>query len=205
MARAGMLARRSLILSQRGRHARRICSTPRRHRRRRAHSVRALDGRVRRSEQPGDAHRDAQGAGRALQPAGRNCSATSAPARCSSIRRTSISRANACSTAASSPETPAFDLQRACGTSLDTAIVIGLKIATGQIDSGIAAGVDTASDVPIVYPKAYRQLLLRSARGRSFGEQAVARGSACGRATSSRSCPAWSSRAPACRWARAAS
>jgi acetyl-CoA C-acetyltransferase len=69
------------------------------------------------------------------------------------------------------PETPAFDLQRACGTSLDTAIVIGLKIATGQIDSGIAAGVDTASDVPIVYPRAYQQLLLRSARGRSFGEK----------------------------------
>lgn len=69
------------------------------------------------------------------------------------------------------PETPAFDLQRACGTSLDTAIVIGLKIAAGQIDSGIAAGVDTASDVPIVYPKSYRQLLLRSARGRSFGEK----------------------------------
>ena len=70
-----------------------------------------------------------------------------------------------------SPATPAFDLQRACGTSLDTAIVIGLKIATGQIDSGIAAGVDTASDVPIVYPRAYQQLLLRSARGRSFGEK----------------------------------
>jgi acetyl-CoA C-acetyltransferase len=69
------------------------------------------------------------------------------------------------------PETPAFDLQRACGTSLDTAIVLGLKIATGQIDSGIAAGVDTASDVPIVFPTAYRKLLLRSARGRSLGER----------------------------------
>jgi acetyl-CoA C-acetyltransferase len=69
------------------------------------------------------------------------------------------------------PETPAFDLQRACGTSLDTAIVLGLKIATGQIDSGIAAGVDTASDVPIVYPSAYRKMLLRSARGRSLGER----------------------------------
>jgi acetyl-CoA C-acetyltransferase len=69
------------------------------------------------------------------------------------------------------PETPAFDLQRACGTSLETAIILGLKIAAGQIDSGIAAGVDTASDVPIVYPKAYRKLLLRSARGRTFGER----------------------------------
>jgi acetyl-CoA C-acetyltransferase len=68
-----------------------------------------------------------------------------------------------------SRETPAFDLQRACGTSLDTAIVIGLKIAAGQIDSGIAAGVDTASDVPMVYPDAYRRILLRSARAKSLG------------------------------------
>jgi acetyl-CoA C-acetyltransferase len=67
--------------------------------------------------------------------------------------------------------TPAFDLQRACGTSLDTAITIGLKIAVGQIDSGIAGGVDTASDVPIVYPDAYQQLLLRSARGKSLGQR----------------------------------
>ncbi|HEY6644592.1 acetyl-CoA C-acetyltransferase [Povalibacter sp.] len=69
------------------------------------------------------------------------------------------------------PETPAFDLQRACGTSLETAIVLGLKIAAGQIDSGIAAGVDTASDVPIVYPDSYRKLLLASARGKSFGQK----------------------------------
>jgi acetyl-CoA C-acetyltransferase len=46
-----------------------------------------------------------------------------------------------------------------------------LKIATGQIDSAIAAGVDTASDVPIVFPSAYRKMLLRSARGRSLGER----------------------------------
>ena len=65
-------------------------------------------------------------------------------------------------------ETPAYDLQRACGTSLETAIDIGMKIALGQIDSGIAAGVDTASDAPIVYPREYQQLLLRSARGRTL-------------------------------------
>jgi acetyl-CoA C-acetyltransferase len=69
------------------------------------------------------------------------------------------------------PETPAFDLQRACGTSLETAIVVGMKIALGQIDSAIAAGVDTASDAPIVYSREYQQLLLRSARGRSVGER----------------------------------
>lgn len=68
-------------------------------------------------------------------------------------------------------DTPAFDVQRACGTSLDTTMLIGMKIAMGQIEAGIAGGVDTASDVPIVYPKDYQQLLLRSARGRSLGER----------------------------------
>ena len=66
-------------------------------------------------------------------------------------------------------ETPGVDLQRACGTSLEAAILIGNKIALGQIDSGIAGGVDTVSDAPIVYPREYQQLLLASARGRSFG------------------------------------
>ena len=69
------------------------------------------------------------------------------------------------------PETPAFDLQRACGTSLEAAILIGNKIALGQIDSGIAAGTDTISDVPIVYPDEYAQMLLASSRGRSLGER----------------------------------
>ncbi len=69
------------------------------------------------------------------------------------------------------PETPAFDLQRACGTSLETAILLGLKIAHGQIDSAIAAGVDTASDAPIGVSERLRKLLLRSARGRTLGER----------------------------------
>jgi acetyl-CoA C-acetyltransferase len=68
-------------------------------------------------------------------------------------------------------ETPAFDLQRACGTGLDTTVMVGLKIAMGQIDAGIAGGVDTASDVPIVYPDSYRRLLLKSSRGKSFGQR----------------------------------
>lgn len=65
------------------------------------------------------------------------------------------------------PQTPAFDLQRACGTSLEAAIAIANKIALGQIDAGIAAGVDTVSDAPVVYPREYQQLLLRAFRGRS--------------------------------------
>ena len=67
------------------------------------------------------------------------------------------------------PETPAFDIQRACGTSLSAAIIIGAKISTGLIDAGIAGGTDSISDVPLVYPDAYRALLLESARGRSLG------------------------------------
>ena len=65
------------------------------------------------------------------------------------------------------PQTPGVDLQRACGTSLEAAIMIGNKIALGQIDSGLAGGTDSISDAPLVYPRSYQQLLLRSFRGRS--------------------------------------
>ena len=67
------------------------------------------------------------------------------------------------------PHTPAFDLQRACGTSLEAAIGIANKIALGQIDSGLAGGVDTASDPPIVYPRAYQQILMRAFRAKTPG------------------------------------
>jgi acetyl-CoA C-acetyltransferase len=67
------------------------------------------------------------------------------------------------------PETPAFDIQRACGTSLSAAIIIASKISTGLIDAGIAGGTDSISDVPLVYPDAYRALVLESARARTLG------------------------------------
>ena len=66
-----------------------------------------------------------------------------------------------------SAETPALDLQRACGTSLEAAILLGNKIALGQIDCAIAGGVDTVSDPPVVFPKIFQQLLLQSYRGKS--------------------------------------
>lgn len=69
------------------------------------------------------------------------------------------------------PETPAFDIQRACGTSLSAALLLASKIATGLIDAGIAGGTDSISDLPIVYPDAYRSILLESARGRSLGQR----------------------------------
>jgi acetyl-CoA C-acetyltransferase len=68
-------------------------------------------------------------------------------------------------------ETPGLDVQRACGTSLEAAILLGNKIALGQIDCAIAGGVDTVSDPPVVYPKSFQQRLLRSYRAKSMGER----------------------------------
>ena len=68
-------------------------------------------------------------------------------------------------------ETPGMDLQRACGTGLEAAILLGNKIALGQIDCAIAGGVDTVSDPPVVFPKSFQQLLLRSYRGRTAGQR----------------------------------
>mgnify|MGYP001826893349 CR=1 FL=1 len=68
-------------------------------------------------------------------------------------------------------ETPAFDLQRACGTSLSGCVMIANKIALGQIEVGIGAGTDSISDAPIVYPDSYREILLSSFRGKSIGQR----------------------------------
>jgi len=65
------------------------------------------------------------------------------------------------------PPPPGIPTARACGTSLDNAIIIGNKIATGQIEAGIAGGSDTTSDVPIVYGRALQQRLLNINRARS--------------------------------------
>ena len=63
--------------------------------------------------------------------------------------------------------TPGITTARACGTSLDNAIIIANKIATGQIAAGIAGGSDTTSDVPIVYGRALQQRLLAMNRAKS--------------------------------------
>ncbi len=65
--------------------------------------------------------------------------------------------------------TPAYDLQRACGTSLTTVAQLAHRIALGEIDSGVAGGADSASDVPLVYGKKLQRMVLDSARARSFG------------------------------------
>lgn len=67
------------------------------------------------------------------------------------------------------PQTPAFDLQRACGTSLEAAVLLGSKISLGLIDSGVAGGSDSISDVPIVFRDGFRAIAMASARGRNLG------------------------------------
>ncbi|HEY3633075.1 MAG TPA: acetyl-CoA C-acyltransferase, partial [Jatrophihabitantaceae bacterium] len=56
--------------------------------------------------------------------------------------------------------TPAYDVQQACGTGLETTLLVANKIALGQIESGIAGGVDTVSDAPIAVNEDLRQVLL---------------------------------------------
>ena len=73
-----------------------------------------------------------------------------------------------------SMKTPGVDLQRACGTSLEAAIMVGNKIALGQIDSGIAGGTDTISDAPIVFKDKFRHMLLDMNSARSLGGRLAA-------------------------------
>ena len=69
--------------------------------------------------------------------------------------------------------TPGVDMQRACGTSLEACINIANKIALGQIESGIAGGCDSLSDVPIVFAEGFRSLMLASYRGNSILQKAL--------------------------------
>ena len=66
-------------------------------------------------------------------------------------------------------ETPAYDIQQACGTGLEAAILVANKIALGQIDAGIAAGTDTASDAPIALNENYRRMILDLNRAKTLG------------------------------------
>jgi len=69
------------------------------------------------------------------------------------------------------PETPAYDLQQACGTGLEAALLVANKIALGQIECGIAGGVDTTSDAPIGVNEGLRKILLQANRGKTTGEK----------------------------------
>ena len=69
------------------------------------------------------------------------------------------------------PETPAYDIQQACATGLEAAILVANKIALGQIECGIAGGTDTTSDAPIGVSEGLREILLDLNRAKTAGER----------------------------------
>lgn len=69
------------------------------------------------------------------------------------------------------PNTPAYNVQRACATSLENTIQIAHKISSHQIDVGIAGGVDSNSDLPIMLSRSLSQKLLALNSAKSFGEK----------------------------------
>ncbi|MBX2993400.1 MAG: acetyl-CoA C-acetyltransferase [Bdellovibrionaceae bacterium] len=69
------------------------------------------------------------------------------------------------------PYTPAYYIQRACGTGLEATWNLALKIGAGQIPDAIAGGVDTNSDVPIEVNQGYRDWLLKLNAARTMGER----------------------------------
>jgi acetyl-CoA C-acetyltransferase len=70
-----------------------------------------------------------------------------------------------------SPETPAYDLQQACATGLETVLGLANKIKLGQIDSAIAGGVDSASDAPIAVSEGLREVLLDLNRAKTMPQR----------------------------------
>ncbi|GAA1787939.1 acetyl-CoA C-acetyltransferase [Luedemannella flava] len=69
------------------------------------------------------------------------------------------------------PHTPAYDLQMACGTGLAAVIAVANKIALGQLEVGIAGGVDSASDAPLAVNEGLRRRLLELNRARGLGDR----------------------------------
>ncbi|HLP51543.1 MAG TPA: acetyl-CoA C-acetyltransferase [Chitinophagales bacterium] len=65
--------------------------------------------------------------------------------------------------------TPGCDIQQACDTGIEAAVYIGNKIALGQIESGIACGVDSTSNVPIEVSEGLRKILLEASRAKTTG------------------------------------
>jgi len=69
------------------------------------------------------------------------------------------------------PRTPATDLQKACGTSLEAVVFIANKIALGQMECGIAGGTDTNSDVPLEFSKKFSDRLLKLQGAKTFTQK----------------------------------
>lgn len=69
------------------------------------------------------------------------------------------------------PNTPAYDIQQACGTGLEATILVANKIALGQIEAGIACGTDTTSDAPVAVNPGLQRGLMKLNAARTNGER----------------------------------
>jgi acetyl-CoA C-acetyltransferase len=69
------------------------------------------------------------------------------------------------------PTTPAYDLQRACGTSLSAVAQLANRIAQGEVDCAIAGGADSASDIPLSYSPNLQRTVLAMARSKSWADK----------------------------------
>ncbi|MGX5657642.1 acetyl-CoA C-acetyltransferase [Geodermatophilus nigrescens] len=75
-----------------------------------------------------------------------------------------------------SAATPAYDVQQACGTGLEATVLVANKIALGQIESGIAGGVDTTSDAPLAVGDDLRRALIALNNAKTLGQRLKALG-----------------------------
>lgn len=69
------------------------------------------------------------------------------------------------------PHTPAYDIQQACDTGIQSAVAVANKIALGQIDAGIACGVDTTSDAPVAANARLQRGLMDLSAARTTGRR----------------------------------
>lgn len=69
------------------------------------------------------------------------------------------------------PDTPGLNIQRACGTGLEAANLVALKISAGQIEAGIAGGSDTNSDIPLIGQRKLTHWLIKLQNAKTFADK----------------------------------
>lgn len=72
------------------------------------------------------------------------------------------------------PYTPAYYVQRACGTGLESTLQIAAKMTLGQIDWGIAGGFDSNSDLPLMASRGLQKSMLALNAAKTFGDKVKA-------------------------------
>ncbi len=72
-----------------------------------------------------------------------------------------------------SPSTPAYDIQQACDTGIEAAVLVANKIALGQIEAGVAGGTDTTSDAPLGVNDDLRRIMMAANNTKSTAERAM--------------------------------